>query len=156
THLAQQLPTLPSSMNSQRRRSERDASQPSYPSGNIAAAAAAAAHLTWTTLPAHAWPLSRPAKFLYLDQASGMGIAVRLESGAWLNAAYAKTIPNSMWPSQTMISFIITAIVLSLIAVFVARSIARPMRRLAVAAEALGRGESVAPLPESGPDDIRQ
>jgi len=30
------------------------------------------------------------------------------------------------------------------------------MRRLAVAAEALGRGESVKPLPESGPDDIRQ
>ena len=30
------------------------------------------------------------------------------------------------------------------------------MRRLAVAAEALGRGELVKPLPESGPDDIRQ
>jgi signal transduction histidine kinase len=30
------------------------------------------------------------------------------------------------------------------------------MRRLAVAAEALGRGENVPPLPERGPDDIRQ
>ncbi len=155
TVLAQPLPTLSQSIYGQRRL-ERQASQPSYPSGNIVAAAAAMAHLTWATLPAHAWPLSRPAKFLYLDESKGMGIAVRLESGAWLNAAYSKPIPNSIWTSQTAISLAITAAILSLIAIFVARSIARPMRRLAVAAEALGRGESVKPLPESGPDDIRQ
>jgi signal transduction histidine kinase len=155
TVLAQPLPTLSQSIHGQRRL-ERQASQPSYPSGNIVAAAAAMAHLTWATLPAHAWPLSRPAKFLFLDESKGMGIAVRLESGAWLNAAYSKPIPNSIWTSQTAISLAITAAILSLIAIFVARSIARPMRRLAVAAEALGRGESVKPLPESGPDDIRQ
>lgn len=155
TQLAKPLPTLTQSMNGPRR-AERDGSQASYPSGSIVAAASAMAHLTWTTLPAHAWPLSRPAKFLYLDESKGMGIAVRLASGAWLNAAYSKTIPNSIWTSPTAISLGITAAILSLIAVFVARSIARPMRRLAVAAEALGRGESVAPLPESGPDDIRQ
>jgi signal transduction histidine kinase len=155
TVLARPLPTLSQSIYSQRR-PERQASQPSYPSGNIVAAAAAMAHLTWATLPAHAWPLSRPAKFLYLDESKGMGIAVRLESGSWLNAAYSKPIPNSIWTSQTAISLAITAAILSLIAIFVARSIARPMRRLAVAAEALGRGESVKPLPESGPDDIRQ
>jgi signal transduction histidine kinase len=155
TQLAKPLPTLTQSMNGPRR-PERDASQMSYPSGSIVAAASAMAHLTWATLPAHAWPLERPAKFLYLDESKGMGIAVRLASGAWLNAAYSKTIPNSIWTSPTAISLGITAAILSLIAVFVARSIARPMRRLAVAAEALGRGESVAPLPESGPDDIRQ
>jgi signal transduction histidine kinase len=44
---------------------------------------------------------------------------------------------------------------LSVFGIVVARGIARPMRRLAVAAEALGRGESVVPLPEAGPDDIR-
>ncbi|GEP61003.1 hypothetical protein RSO01_81690 [Reyranella soli] len=155
TVLAQPLPTLSQSVYGQRRL-ERQASQPSYPSGSIVAAAAAMAHLTWATLPAHAWPLSRPAKFLYLDESKGMGIAVRLESGAWLNAAYSKSIPNSIWTSQTAISLAISAVILSLIAIFVARSIARPMRRLAVAAEALGRGESIKPLPESGPDDIRQ
>jgi signal transduction histidine kinase len=46
--------------------------------------------------------------------------------------------------------------VLSVIGILVARGIVRPMRRLAVAAEALGRGETIAPLPECGPDDIRQ
>lgn len=155
TVLAQPLPTLSQSVPGQRRL-ERQTSQAAYPSGSIVAAAAAMAHLTWATLPAHAWPLSRPAKFLYLDDSKGMGIAVRLETGAWLNAAYSKAIPNSMWTSQSAVSLGITAAILSLIAIFVARSIARPMRRLAVAAEALGRGESVKPLPESGPDDIRQ
>ena len=103
TVLAQPLPTLSQSVYGQRRL-ERQASQASYPSGSIVAAAAAMAHLTWATLPAHAWPLSRPAKFLYLDESKGMGIAVRLESGAWLNAAYSKTIPNSIWTSQTAVS----------------------------------------------------
>lgn len=102
THLAQPLPTLTQPMHGARR-VERDTSQVPYPSGSIVAAAAAMAHLTWATLPAHAWPLSRPAKFLYLDEAKGMGIAVRLESGAWLNAAYSKTIPNSIWTSPTAI-----------------------------------------------------
>ena len=45
---------------------------------------------------------------------------------------------------------------LSVFGIIIARGMARPMRRLAVAAEALGRGEAVAPLPEAGPDDIRQ
>ncbi|APF37567.1 Signal transduction histidine kinase [Chelatococcus sambhunathii] len=123
--------------------------------GNIAAIAADAPG-PWVNLPAHAWPLSRPAKFLYFDDGNGMGLAVGLDTGTWLNAAYAKAMPGSIWTSQSMVSLAITAGVLSIIAMFVARGIARPMRRLAVAAEALGRGESVPPLPESGPDDIRQ
>lgn len=123
--------------------------------GNIAAIAANAPG-PWVNLPAHAWPLSRPAKFLYFDDGNGMGLAVGLDTGTWLNAAYAKSMPGSIWTSQSMVSLAITAGVLSVIAIIVARGIARPMRRLAVAAEALGRGESVPPLPESGPEDIRQ
>lgn len=110
----------------------------------------------WIDLPPHAWPLSRPAKFVYLDASIGMGLAVRLDNGAWLNAAFAKSLQNSPWTSQTALSLAVTAIVLSGIAIIVARGIARPMRRLAAAAEQLGRGETVPPLPESGPDDIRQ
>jgi signal transduction histidine kinase len=125
------------------------------PPGTMAAVAADASPW-WMNLPAHAWPLSRPAKFLYLDDNNGMGLTVQLASGAWLNAAYAKPAGDSIWTSQSAISLAITAAILSVIAIIVARSIAQPMRRLAVAAEALGRGESVVPLPESGPADIRQ
>jgi len=110
----------------------------------------------WRELPPQAWPLSRAAKFIYLDQAYGMGLAVRLENGAWLNAVYAKSVPNALWTPQSATSLGITALVLSVIAVIVARSVARPLRRLAAAAELLGRGETVEPLPETGPDDIRQ
>ncbi|MGV6873764.1 ATP-binding protein [Pseudochelatococcus sp. B33] len=110
----------------------------------------------WTSLPPYAWPLSRPAKFLSLDDMNGMGLAVQLDSGAWLNTVFSKPIANDIWTRQSAISFAITALVLSAIGISVARWIARPMRQLAVAAEALGRGEAVPPLPERGPDDIRQ
>lgn len=122
----------------------------------VLGAAIADEAISWRQLPPHAWPLSRAAKFAYLDAANSMGLAVRLDGGAWLNAAYAKPVQNAFWSSQSAISLLITAAVLSIIAVIVARSVARPMRRLATAAELLGRGEHVEPLPESGPDDIRQ
>jgi signal transduction histidine kinase len=117
--------------------------------------ATAAVTTPWTDVPAHAWPLSRPAKFLYLDQAYGMGLSAQLDGGGWLNSAYAKPTGNSFWTNQAVVSVAVTAVMLSVFGIIVARGIARPMRRLAVAAEALGRGESVAPLPEAGPDDIR-
>ncbi|MFE0753248.1 sensor histidine kinase [Inquilinus sp. NPDC058860] len=117
--------------------------------------ATAAVTTPWTDVPTHAWPLSGPAKFLYLDAAYGMGLSVELGSGAWLNSAYAKPNGNSFWTNQSVVSVAVTAIVLSVFGIVVARGIARPMRRLAVAAEALGRGETTAPLPEAGPDDIR-
>ncbi|MEP9366720.1 ATP-binding protein [Xanthobacter sp. VNH20] len=111
---------------------------------------------SWIDLPPHAWPLSRPAKFLYLDDANGMGITVQLADGSWLNSAFAKRAQENFWTSQSTVSLALSALVLSVIAVFAARGIAQPMRRLVVAAEALGRGEKIAPLPETGPDDIRR
>ncbi|PSH61631.1 sensor histidine kinase [Phyllobacterium sophorae] len=118
--------------------------------------AVAAQSDSWTKLTPRVWSISQPAKFLYLGHSNGMGLAVQLSDGTWLNTAYAKAVPNSIWNVQSLFSVGITAIILSLIGVIVARQIASPMRRLAVAAEALGRGENVSPLPESGPDDIRQ
>lgn len=110
----------------------------------------------WAELSADAWPLSRPARFLNLDTANGMGLAVRLDNGTWLNAAFAKALPSGLWTTQSIASLLIAAAVISGIAVIVARGITRPMRRIAAAAEMLGRGETVEPIPESGPDDMRQ
>jgi signal transduction histidine kinase len=140
--------------------------RPTNPGGNTSPAAVSAvsgiaamastAPPEWTDIPSTAWSLSRPAKFAYIDDPKGMGLTVRLDSGAWLNAAYSKPVVNSMFTSQSAISLIITATILSVISIFVARGVARPMRSLAVAAEALGRGETIAPVPEIGPNDIRQ
>src|SRR5690606_8568190 len=96
----------------------------------------AAASSAWSTLPAHAWPLARIARFMRLDDAYGSGLAVQLRDGTWLNAAFAKPSLGSAWTSQSTVSLGITALVLSFIAILAARRIARPLRRIAVAAEA--------------------
>lgn len=110
---------------------------------------------SWVEMPAYAWPLERPAKFLNISDSYGMGLTVRLNDGSWLSSAFGKKIVNPMWSSQALLSLGVTALVLSISAAFIARGMTRPLRQLAVAAEALGRGEHVKPLPETGPDDIR-
>ena len=103
--LAQPLPTLSQSIYGRRRLNAAGIATPRYPSGNIVAAAAAMAHLTWATLPAHAWPLSRPAKFLYLDATpNGMGIAVRLESAPGSTRPIPSRFRTPYWTSQTAVS----------------------------------------------------
>jgi signal transduction histidine kinase len=109
----------------------------------------------WTELSAEEWHYPRPAKFIRLDNYYGVGLAVPLNRGAWLNTAFAKPAMGGFWTSQSVLTLIVTALTLSAIMIFAARGITRPMRRMAVAAEALGRGEATAPLPESGPEDIR-
>ncbi len=111
----------------------------------------------WFDLPPHAWPLARSAKFLYLDQPNtmSMGVTVQLPDGTWLNTVFSKKLTNGLWTSRSMISLALTAVIISLCAAWIAQVMTRPMRDLAVAAEALGRGENVPPLAENGPDDIR-
>jgi signal transduction histidine kinase len=121
----------------------------------IGAAAASTNGASWYVLPASAWSFVRPAKFLYLEEANAMGLTVQLGDGRWLNAFFAKPFSSS-WSSQTYLSLGITALALSLIAVLTARRIARSLRQLAQAAEHLGRGEQLAPVPETGPQDVRR
>ncbi len=109
----------------------------------------------WTDVPANDWHYPRPAKFVRLDDTYGVGLAVQLNRGTWLNTAFAKPAMTGFWTSQSVLSLAVTALTLSIIMVLAARGITRPMRRLAIAAEALGRGEAMAPLPETGPQDIR-
>ena len=119
------------------------------------AALAASPSAAWQALDAQQWPLARPARLMQLTDWNGFGLAVPLSSGAWLNAVFAKPVLVPASAYRTSVSLGISALALSLIAVLIARRIARPMRELAQAAEAVGRGQEVAPLPESGPDDIR-
>lgn len=110
----------------------------------------------WTTPSQVLWNLPQPAKFVYFDDRNGYGLAVQLNNGMWLNTAYYKADVDQWWNAKSLISLCLTAIVLALICILVARRIARPLRGLAISAEALGRGESLPPLPEQGPDDIRR
>lgn len=97
-----------------------------------------------------------PAQVVYLDDNYGAGLVARLSDGQWLNAAYAKPPKKFVWTSPTTVSLAITVIMLSVLAVILAKRIARPMRRLTSAVESLGRGERNGRIPEEGPDDIRR
>ncbi len=121
----------------------------------IATASAATNDAVWRDLPPRVGLFTGPARFLYLEEANAMGLTVQLSNGRWLNAFFAKRMP-SMWSSQSYLSLGLTALALSIIAVFIARRIAQPLRQLGNAAEKLGRGEDVVPLPERGPLDVRR
>ena len=110
----------------------------------------------WQPIELSAPERPTPAQHVQLDDNYGSGLVAKLPNGLWLNAAYAKPPKKFIWASPTMVSLAITAIMLSVLSVFVARRIARPMRHLTSAAESLGRGEQNAHIPEEGPDDIRR
>jgi signal transduction histidine kinase len=64
--------------------------------------------------------------------------------------------PSPRWALPSLLSMGVMAVALSLIVIFMVRRITRPMAQLAAAAESVGRGETVAPLGEQGPLDVRQ
>ena len=108
----------------------------------------------WTIPSGPIWDLPHDALFVSFGHANGLGLAVRLNDGVWLNSAHYKLMQNT-W-QEPLIMLAIAAAILSVIGVITAKRIARPLRQLTVSAEALGRGETVPSLPEEGPDDIRQ
>ncbi|CAN7258823.1 ATP-binding protein [Bosea sp. LjRoot9] len=111
----------------------------------------------WEPLPPELFP-SAPssARMLELDRYFGAGATVELPGGVWPNAAFGKPYYGRTWLSQSLIALSSTAILLSILTVWLARRITRPMRKLAAAADALGRGEETAELVEQGPEDVRR
>lgn len=113
-------------------------------------------HAAWAPVQPDAWPELASARVATLDDNYGTGLVARMPDGRWLNAAYSKPPKRFIWTSPTMVSMVITTIMLSILAIVVARRIARPMRSLTAAADALGRGEQTPHIPEEGPEDIRR
>lgn len=110
----------------------------------------------WEALAAESWPGGRAARLLALDGWNGLGLAVQIREGFWLQTVYAKPDLITQSPSGYSVSFGITALLLLLAAVMAARRVGRPLQRLTDSAERLGRGEEVELLPESGAEDIRR
>lgn len=95
----------------------------------------------------HGWP--GPPGF-------GLLASLQLPDGQWLNAATVVPGNTPAWQWPAYFSMIVMALLIALIVVLMARRIARPMTRLASAADRLGRGEEVPPLPEEGPPELRR
>ena len=110
----------------------------------------------WETLPSDAWSADRPAQIIELKSWNGFGLAVQIRSGLWLQLVYAKPDIGAQPPAHYYLFLGLTAVVLSLVSVLVARRVARPLQRLADTAERIGRGEDAGPVPEEGADDIRR
>lgn len=83
-------------------------------------------------------------------------ISVQLPDQRWLNAATTLRTPPLIWAVPSFTALAVTALALVIVVVVMVRRIVRPMQRLASAADRLGRGEAVAPLPAEGPDEVRR
>ncbi len=81
--------------------------------------------------------------------------SMRLPDGLWLNAETSLDMPPQPWGWPPLLTFTLSAVLIAAVAVVTVRRITRPLNRLAAAAERLGRGEAVADLPETGPDQFR-
>lgn len=82
--------------------------------------------------------------------------SVALAGGGWLNvvSALPPVLPSIAWlPALT--TLVMAVAILGIVALTV-RRLTRPLRALADAADRLGRGEAVPPLPASGPVEIRR
>lgn len=123
---------------------------------NASQVTAANADDPWMTPKPYLWTLSQPAQVLQFSGNQGYGIRAQLDDGRWLNAAYYQYDKESLWTASSLIPLGLTALMLALISIFIARRIARPLRNLAKAAEALGRGQNMPPLLEDGPEEIKR
>ena len=81
--------------------------------------------------------------------------SVALADGHWLNVAVGPP-PGAPWGWTFVLTFLLSALGIAVVAVLTGRRIASPMRSLAAAAGRFGRGEAVSDLPETGPVEIRE
>jgi signal transduction histidine kinase len=82
-------------------------------------------------------------------------VSIGLPDGAWLNARLAVKPPTVAIAISHITILAISALAIALVVLLSARRITWPLRQLAEAAERVGRGERVPPLPETGPREIR-
>ncbi|WP_114009824.1 ATP-binding protein [Cohaesibacter intestini] len=96
------------------------------------------------------WRDRRP-KLAALD----MTLAVPLNSGKWLQVRTGLPKPPEKWGRPFLISLVTTASFIFLVVIFTVRRLTAPLRDLENASRKLGRGETIEPLAEKGPKEVR-
>ncbi|MBR9765940.1 MAG: HAMP domain-containing protein [Rhodobacteraceae bacterium] len=112
--------------------------------------------MSWTEAAEVRTELPANARSLDFASQDGAGVIVPLGEDRWLNAAFYKALPPTLWQTHLPLSLGLAAMLVSIIGILTVRRIARPLRELTRAANMLGRGEAVPPLPERGPQDVRR
>jgi signal transduction histidine kinase len=91
-----------------------------------------------------------------MRHALSLTISAPLKGGRWLNVATAAPAPSPAWAWPSLVSMGLMALAILTIVFVMVRRITRPLQALAAAADGLGRGEQLAPLALSGPDEVRR
>lgn len=85
-----------------------------------------------------------------------IAFSIRMADGSWLNGMTGPPPLPPPFGLAFLASLLASMVAVAAAGILVARRITRPMRRLAEAADRLGRGEGVVLLPEAGPDEVRR
>lgn len=86
-----------------------------------------------------------------------MRVSIALADGQWLNVGTRFERPPLQWPWVSILSFGVTAaIILVSVCWFLLTRLTGPLLRISRAADRLGRGENVSPLPLIGPGEMRE
>lgn len=83
-------------------------------------------------------------------------VSLELSKGRWLNTVLRLPGRDLEWLRTSLLYNIALALILCGIAIWFLRRVTRPMKDLTIAADALGRGEDVPLLAETGPLEIRR
>ncbi|MBW8639781.1 HAMP domain-containing protein [Hoeflea sp. WL0058] len=81
-------------------------------------------------------------------------MSIQLDDGNWLNMAADLSMPRGSL-FRTMLAAGLMAVGVILVIAFTVRRLTKPLRRLAEAADALGRGDDPQELKEAGPPEVR-
>jgi signal transduction histidine kinase len=81
--------------------------------------------------------------------------SIRLADGSWLNGDVGRPAVPPIGRAF-LASFLLSAVAVAAVGAFGVRRASRPLRELASAADRLGRGETFAPLPETGPRETQR
>ena len=104
-------------------------------------------------------PQIAPAhKQMMHDKISGLELtlSIALADSTWLNVDTRFQRPPLQWPVFSAVSFGFTAALLIGVACwYLLARLTWPLRRLAQAADSIGRGEESEPLPVAGPSEVR-
>ncbi len=88
--------------------------------------------------------------------ATEMKLSIALANGQWLNVSTRFERPPLQWPWISFVSFGMTAaVILVVMCWFLLTRLTGPLRRVSQAADRLGRGEDVKPIPLIGPAEVR-
>jgi signal transduction histidine kinase len=82
--------------------------------------------------------------------------SVQLDDGAWLNFAAAALPSEPLWSSRALLSMILMALGVVILSALAVRRLIQPLETFAEAADRLGKDVAADPLPETGPQEIRQ